>query len=218
MRAWPGFYVWDVMRVCDFDGCDRKHYGKGWCVAHLSQFKRGQDMQPIGVRQRGSTKGFPRFCRVDNCEYDAVSKSLCRMHYNRERKGNDLSEPEIGGEGYWHECEIAWCDKPASFKFPICQRHRRVARQYGMTPSGYLSFCTPAECKACGGDNQLSVHHDHGCCPGQGSCGKCVVALLCFACNLCAGVVGDDPEKLRRLADVIDLKSANRNSAHSGNP
>lgn len=195
------------MRICDFDGCDNKHYGKGWCAAHLSQFKKGKVMVALGAKRSGTKSGFARFCIVEYCENQVHARSLCRTHYIRVEKGQSLDEPVIGSPEYWHECEVPWCARDASFKFPICQRHRRVARQYGMTPAGYRDFCAPGKCKACGGDDRLSVHHDHGCCGGGYSCGKCVVALLCFSCNLCAGVVGDSPERLRILADVIELKT-----------
>lgn len=35
----------------------------------------------------------------------------------------------------------------------------------------------------------LNVDHDHRCCPGRKSCGKCLRGLLCFKCNWLLGFV-----------------------------
>lgn len=35
----------------------------------------------------------------------------------------------------------------------------------------------------------LSVDHDHACCPGKKSCGKCVRQLLCHYCNVTVGFI-----------------------------
>lgn len=49
----------------------------------------------------------------------------------------------------------------------------------------------------------LSIDHDHGCCPGRKSCGRCVRALLCRRCNHVLGQVDDDIELLGRLAAYL---------------
>lgn len=45
----------------------------------------------------------------------------------------------------------------------------------------------------------LSVDHDHSCCPGKKSCGKCIRGLLCFRCNAVMGNLNDDREILRAM-------------------
>jgi hypothetical protein len=50
----------------------------------------------------------------------------------------------------------------------------------------------------------LHVDHDHACCPGPKSCGKCVRFLLCDKCNVGLGSFSDDP--LRMAKAIIALK------------
>ena len=38
----------------------------------------------------------------------------------------------------------------------------------------------------------LAVDHDHNCCPGMRSCGKCIRGLLCVACNAGLGQLKDN--------------------------
>lgn len=46
----------------------------------------------------------------------------------------------------------------------------------------------------------MDIDHDHTCCPGNYSCGKCIRGLLCSSCNTTLGRVRDNPEILLNLA------------------
>lgn len=37
----------------------------------------------------------------------------------------------------------------------------------------------------------VTVDHDHRCCPGRGSCGKCIRGLICRSCNVGVGHMRD---------------------------
>ncbi|MFJ5222231.1 endonuclease VII domain-containing protein [Streptomyces sp. NPDC088400] len=46
------------------------------------------------------------------------------------------------------------------------------------------------------GERSLAVDHDHECCPGKTSCGRCVRGLLCGRCNSGVGMFNDDVARL----------------------
>lgn len=42
----------------------------------------------------------------------------------------------------------------------------------------------------------VAIDHDHRCCPGIYSCGKCIRGILCHNHNRGLGFFGDDPAEL----------------------
>jgi hypothetical protein len=92
----------------------------------------------------------------------------------------------------------------------------RRAATFGITGSSYreLMEAQGGAC-ACGrvpGDKakRLAVDHDHkiaASCPHppEQGCPRCIRGLLCYRCNTdILPAVGDDPERLRRLADYLE--------------
>ena len=64
---------------------------------------------------------------------------------------------------------------------------------------GVCAICRQADAVG----EALAVDHDHGCCRGARSCGRCVRGLLDTRCNLGIGRFKDDPEQLRAAAEYI---------------
>jgi hypothetical protein len=56
-------------------------------------------------------------------------------------------------------------------------------------------------------NGRLYIDHDHNCCPGNNSCGKCIRGLLCCRCNAGEGFVRDQ-EWLCRMTEYITQKSS----------
>lgn len=63
-----------------------------------------------------------------------------------------------------------------------------------------------SRCWACGSESgeRLHVDHDHACCTGQRSCGKCFRGMLCRRCNLALGLMRDDTDALRALIAYVE--------------
>lgn len=49
----------------------------------------------------------------------------------------------------------------------------------------------------------FSIDHDHACCLGKRSCGKCVRGLLCYYCNIGQGYYKDSPPLLVQAAAYL---------------
>jgi len=58
-------------------------------------------------------------------------------------------------------------------------------------------------CNVCGSFERLSVDHDHGCCAGRKSCGKCVRGILCHKCNVAEGMMDSDLDRIILLANYL---------------
>ena len=54
---------------------------------------------------------------------------------------------------------------------------------------------------------QFAVDHDHSCCPGNISCGRCLRGMLCQHCNAALGFLRDDHERIARLAEYVQKQT-----------
>lgn len=97
--------------ACSVDGCDRKHYGKGFCAKHYQRWRtHGTPHAPAAVR-------LGDVCAVADCDKKPVSRGWCPMHYQRWRltgttdytpKARKVRVRRVGVE----PCEIDGCEKP----------------------------------------------------------------------------------------------------------
>ena len=69
-----------------------------------------------------------------------------------------------------------------------CENERKNAYKYSLKISEYRDMIGSG-CESCGTTQSLCIDHDHSCCPGQGSCGKCIRGVLCRMCNIAEGAI-----------------------------
>lgn len=113
---------------------------------------------------------------------------------------------------------------------PRCVTHKRlrkasvsdarwaayILKTYNWTPEmywalyeaqgGHCGLCQRATGKA----RRLALDHDHSCCPGPMSCGRCVRGLLCSTCNKLLGFARDAIEYFRRCIEYLENPPARR--------
>lgn len=82
------------------------------------------------------------------------------------------------------------------------QRVAKLAARFNLSVEQIEALLADGRCGICGTAEaggrwgRFAIDHDHACCPGQRSCGKCIRGVLCNPCNLLIGHM----EKAGRLA------------------
>lgn len=114
--------------------------------------------------------------------------------------------------------------RPAPYPGPRCASHhkavqrsrrlaaagRRVQSVYGITEEQYQALyesqgrCCAICQRAKGTSKRLAVDHDHACCVGPKSCGKCVRGLVCGPCNDVLAHLRDDARAFQRGVNYLN--------------
>lgn len=129
------------------------------------------------------------------------------------KKEQPFSNYHTSGRGYRANCK--------SCRAKI-DRSDKLRRHYNITPVQYdtLLYKQGGVCRICSMpetliDNRtgevmsLAVDHDHSCCPGTKTCGKCIRGLLCARCNTAIGLLEDDPVLLSKaIIYLLGAKNA----------
>lgn len=55
---------------------------------------------------------------------------------------------------------------------------------------------------------KIVIDHDHACCPVNSSCSACRRGLACHDCNVAIGILGENPELIRMVADNLEKRQA----------
>ena len=161
-------------------------------------------------------------CLIENCngKQDRIIKGYCPMHWARKQYGwGDLDSPYKRGTNNGL-CVVDGCETHAG-PTGACRKHwhkvnnpgkrrKRVLKQKGLTLKEYELMLNSqgGGCAICGGQDQhkdrnLSIDHDHSCCPGEKTCGNCNRGLLCGKCNRAIGLLNDDVELIKKIIKYL---------------
>lgn len=94
----------------------------------------------------------------------------------------------------------------------VCEAEQKRLNYYNLDEITYQAILI-AQNKSCAICEQPfhtevpHVDHDHMCCPGKKSCGKCVRGLLCNHCNKAVGLFEDDPDILYSAARYLSREA-----------
>ena len=210
-------------QLCSWLGCDRPVYCQNYCDPHYRRFI-GKNKPPMGAPIKARIKEYPSdaVCIIAGCDERPISDWLCGMHYQRSRLGIDLEQARPRRYLADEVCAVPWCKKsPATNGYCLnhAARDQQLISRYGSSIVKFLETLANqgGGCAICGSSDPAGVSktalgfhvdHDHWCCPGKTSCGRCVRALLCSRCN--QGHFDDDHVLMRRRVELNEaFRAAN---------
>jgi hypothetical protein len=180
------------MEKCSYNDCEKNAKRSGLCRTHWNLVHYGKCLN--GCKQPASQKsGFCTNCinRGNKAPEKRNKGSLLNNDVERVcSKCKDVFEINVFIKS-GHKNRCIECQKQQKFK-------DYLKRNYNLTVSEYEDLSKNG-CMICGKDEKqnnkkLSVDHDHECCDGRTSCGKCIRGVLCDLCNRAVGFFKNNPE------------------------
>ena len=90
-------------------------------------------------------------------------------------------------------------------------KDRHLRQRYGISLEQYEQklkqqggLCAICKCEPDPSGRPFHVDHDHRCCSGHTTCGKCVRDLLCRNCNVLLGMINDSVEKAKSVINYLE--------------
>ena len=174
-------------------------------------------------------------CTVPECSRQVHARSYCMLHYRRFREGKNLLDPiqkqrkhratkirNSKGQKQCVGCE-KWFDEKyfklhhlTADKLDVrckeCDTFMRIRRMYNISRKNIeLMLKEQSGCAICNYSTDLfpiwwAVDHNHSCCNGNKSCGKCVRGILCSYCNRGLGQFKDSSDILIKASKYLRSK------------
>jgi hypothetical protein len=107
-------------------------------------------------------------------------------------------------QGYREACCLS-CRKYRNYKLSLKNVYNISLDQYLKIKNKHDGRCYICNEKET--NKRHSLDHDHNCCPGIYSCGKCIRGILCHRCNTTLGFIKEDINTLNKMISYLSKKS-----------
>jgi len=192
---------------------NEKHFAKGLCAKCYNAQKQNKRYWATDETKRRKyrkeryeiTTGPPRTGdRLASCHPDRrhYAKGLCFKCYDNER--HKVRYP-AQRDRYIAQAKARYVKNKRKIFW------RALQTKFGITQEQYETLFAKqkGKCAICAGAlkdvrrEYFCVDHDHTCCKGKKSCGKCVRGLLCLTCNAGLGQFNDNADLLEKAAAYL---------------
>lgn len=175
------------------------------CRAANEKAYRAANAEAISARKKAHRIANPEAHKARAKAYYAANADAI----NERQRAGHAANPEPARER--NRVNI----KAARTRDPDVFANRRMQANYGLTLDDYNrmlesqgGLCANPGCFSTPPANRrFDIDHDHACCPGEKSCGKCIRGLLCRPCNHALGLLHDDAKRLQGLLDYLEPKT-----------
>ena len=153
-------------------------------------------------------KAMTATCSAANCARPQYARGFCTLHWKRPNKTGDAQEriPVRTAVRGRVGCLVDGCDRPHR-SIGLCAKHSSAAHSYSLSAERYAEMLRQP-CAICGRFGEMCIDHDHTCCPGKRSCGRCIRGVLCMPHNRMLGQLKDDLALLIAAAAYLEAWAA----------
>lgn len=200
-----------------------RRYAKSMCRECWSARRSGGGWVRTTVPLPPSPEGFQRCPRCKETkpftDYGRSSSRPCGRAVYCRACANAYRRERIAAKSSEEMAEFRRRKALSNSKFPETRKRARL-RVFNMTLEQYEQILADqgGVCMICrrpetaknrsGLVADLSVDHDHRCCPAKGtSCGACIRGLLCSRCNNGLGLFRDDVDVLAAAINYLNTTS-----------
>lgn len=211
------------------------HGGKGLCVkcydAQRYAANRKRVLETKRLDRIANPEKYRRWNAVSRERNKDKRKIWQKKYYETHIAGRRASANARGKIYYQtHKQQIAEYGKKRRREKASFLKMQSVQKMYGLdrpaltnllTQQNYACPCGVhfgLEIFPAGRRRPWAIDHDHTCCSGQKSCGKCVRGILCNRCNQVLGMLDEDPRLLPEfLILYLNKYKSVGAAAHAGN-
>lgn len=138
--------------------------------------------------------------KTKRCSGCKIEKSIHKYHKNKNKK-----------DGLSVQCKKCAIDRAKAWAKSNPERAKKNSRKankerHGISYGEYerLLAAQNNRCAICDRTHQnLSIDHDHACCPGHFSCGACIRGLLCHKCNTALGLLNENVDTIESMKKYL---------------